>query len=81
MMDAFAGGFFDLLSFLVGLLPSVDLPDVAGGLQSALGGLLGYLNWFFPVGSALSVTAAWASALLLYNAYLIVVGWVKTFKS
>lgn len=76
------GGLFDLITLLVGLLPKVEYPDVSGTLSSSgLGSVVGCLNWFIPVGQMLTVTTAWAAALLAYNAYRVFSGWLKAFKS
>lgn len=76
------GGLFDLLILLVGLLPSIEYPDVASTLTSSgFNSVVGYLNWFIPVGQMLGITTAWAAAVLAYNAYRIFSGWLKAFKS
>lgn len=73
-------GVFSLLTLLVGLLPSFNWPDLAGTLTGAgISQYVGYLNWFFPVGTALSITVAWATALLAYNAWLFFSGWLRLF--
>lgn len=38
---------------------------------------LGYLNWFFPVGTCLKIMAAWLTAVGLFYLYSIVMRWVK----
>lgn len=73
-------GVFGLLTLLVGLLPSFSWPDLAGTLSATgVSQYVGYLNWFFPVGTALSITVAWATALLAYNAWLFFSGWLRLF--
>lgn len=75
------GGLFDAIGFIAGLLPSFDPPDIAGMLSaSGIGQYVGYLNWFFPVGLALTVTGLWAAAVLAYNAFLAFTNWLKSFK-
>lgn len=77
---ALVTGIFGLLTLLVGLLPSFSWPDLAGSLSAAgISQFVAYLNWFFPVGTALSITVAWAAALLAYNAWLFFSGWLKFF--
>lgn len=73
-------GLFAVLNFLISLLPSFAWPDLAGAMSSAgVSEFIGYLNWFFPVGQALTITTAWATALLAYNAYLFFADWLKFF--
>ena len=38
---------------------------------------LGWLNWFFPVGSCLTVMAAWLVAVGLFYLYSILMRWLK----
>jgi len=38
---------------------------------------LGWLNWFFPVGSCLKVMLAWLGAVGLFYLYSIAMRWVK----
>lgn len=38
---------------------------------------LGYLNWFIPVRSILTVLAAWLGSIALFYMYSIVMRWVK----
>lgn len=70
-----------LIGGLFSLLPSFDPPDIAGMLSgSGIGQYLGYLNWFFPVGLALTVTGLWAAAVLAYNVFMAFMNWLKGFK-
>ena len=85
MFEAFVnfvgGGLFDLLGGIFSFLPQFDPPDVAGMVASSgVGQYLGYLNWFFPVGLALTVTGLWAAAVLAYNIFLAFTNWLKSFK-
>ena len=38
---------------------------------------LGYLNWFFPIGEAITITFAWLTAISLYYTYMAVLRWLK----
>lgn len=38
---------------------------------------LGWLNWFFPVGSCLTVMAVWLVAVGLFYLYSILMRWLK----
>lgn len=41
---------------------------------------MGYINWFLPIGAAISVLEAWLSAILLFYLYSIVLRWVKAIQ-
>lgn len=67
-----------LVSLLFSLLPTYDWPDLAGYLTSSgLYVYFGYLNWFFPIGLALSITFGWISALIIYKLVMIFLDWLK----
>lgn len=72
-------GLFQLLNWLLGLLPTYDYPDLSVYL-SGFSQYLGNLNWFVPVGTIAAITAAWAVAILVYNVFLIFSGWLKSFR-
>lgn len=38
---------------------------------------LGYLNWFIPVRSILTIMAAWLAAITLFYVYSVVARWIK----
>ena len=51
LATALIAAIFAVLTFLVGLMPTFDWPDLASYiLGSGASVYLGWLNWFFPVG-------------------------------
>lgn len=38
---------------------------------------LGYLNWFFPIGDALTVMAAWLTVIVTYYTYSVILRWMR----
>lgn len=72
-------GLFQLLSWLLSLLPDYDWPDLAAYL-SGFSSYLANLNWLVPVGTLASLTLAWAVAVLGYNVFLVFSSWLKSFK-
>lgn len=81
IVDFIGGGLFGLLSGLLGLLPTFDVPDIwSMVVDSGASQWLGWLNWLFPVGTAIGITVAWASCLLFYNVYLAFVSWLHNLK-
>lgn len=38
---------------------------------------LGYLNWFFPIGPALKIMAAWLTVVGTYYMYSVLLRWLK----
>ena len=38
---------------------------------------LGYLNWFFPIGDAISITAAWLTVVGTWYSWQVLLRWLK----
>lgn len=73
------GLIISLLTLFFSLLPSFDWPDLAGYLTSSgLSTFFGYLNWFFPVGLALTITVGWIAALVAFKLVTMFVSWLKS---
>lgn len=55
---------------LIGLLPTSPFPSIIAELGDVP--YLGYLNWFFPVGTILGILSLWVTAIIAYYA----VSWI-----
>lgn len=64
--------------FLAGVLSKLPLSPFAETI-SALGSMpfLGYLNWFFPIGTFLKIGSAWLAAIGVYYLYSVIARWIK----
>lgn len=49
---------------LIGLLPDSPFPAIIEQIGELP--MIGYINWFFPVGTALGILASWGSAILVF---------------
>ena len=38
---------------------------------------LGYLNWFFPIGPAIKITATWLTVITTYFTWSVLLRWLK----
>lgn len=38
---------------------------------------LGYLNWFFPIGEAITITATWLTVIVTWYTWQVVLRWLK----
>ena len=38
---------------------------------------LGYLNWFFPIGPALKITATWLTVITTWYTWQVLLRWLK----
>lgn len=39
--------------------------------------VLGYLNYFVPIGEMIAITEAWLTAIIIFYAYQLVLRWIK----
>lgn len=71
--------FFQLLQrfakMVVDLLPSSPFRGFINNFQAP--DYLGWVNWFFPVGTCLTILSAWLTAISLFYFYSILARWVK----
>lgn len=83
MLDVLLGlgrGFLDLLG---GLLPTFDASQYVQITEGMTTGI-GWLNWLFPLGDALTVTGIWLGAIsviILAKVVLYVVNQVQPWRS
>lgn len=74
-MDFFTNIWTGVKEFLLGILPTSPFTDVIASLESLP--FLGYLNWFFPVGTCLHIFSLWLAAYGIYLLYSIILRWAK----
>ena len=67
--------FGDLLKTVLPRSPFTDFIASMGSLPG-----LGWLNWFFPVGTCLRILSAWLVAYGVYLVYSIILRWIKAVK-
>lgn len=42
--------------------------------------ILGWLNWFFPVGACVKILAVWVTCVMTYYIYTVVLRWLKVIE-
>ena len=60
---------------LISVLPTSPFQGFISYLSSVP--YLGYINWFIPMGTIISITVTWTTAIGLYYLYSIVMRWIK----
>lgn len=58
--------------------PFVMLDDML--LNDYWGDLLGFVNWFIPFGTFISITETWLTGVAVYYVYQIALRWVKVIE-
>lgn len=62
----------DLIYQILPLSPFAPYLDQMAGLP-----YLGYLNWFFPIGQALTITATWLTVIATWYSWQVLLRWLK----
>jgi len=68
----------DILAAVLILLPDSPFADVE--IAPEIRELLGYVNYFVPVGAMLGIGAGWLAAIGIYYLYQTILRWAKTIK-
>lgn len=68
----------DILSVVLLLLPDSPFADVE--IPTEVKELLGYVNYFVPVGAMLGIGTGWLTAIGIYYLYQTILRWAKTIK-
>ncbi len=82
MLKNFWNGIVDIVNNIVSavlvLLP--DSPFANIEIPDEVTQILGYVNYFVPIGAMLAIAAAWLSAIGIYYLVQTILRWAKTIK-
>lgn len=81
--DTILNGLIDILSVFISLLPDSPFRKYLSFAEISVSGhsfdeLLGYLNYFIPFGTCVSIFELWLVAVIAYYAYDIIVNTTKS---
>lgn len=68
----------NIVSAVLVLLP--DSPFANIEIPEEVTQILGYVNYFVPIGAMLAIAAAWLSAISIYYLVQTILRWAKTIK-
>ena len=68
----------DILAAVMVLLP--DSPFANIQIPNEVRQILGYVNYFVPIGAMLGIGTGWLSAIGIYYLYQTILRWAKTIK-
>lgn len=68
----------EIINFVVLLLP--DSPFANIEISPEVIKILGYVNYFVPVGAMLGIGTSWLTAIGIYYLYQTILRWAKTVK-
>lgn len=68
----------DIANAIVLLLPDSPFKDIQ--IPSDVKEIMGYVNYFVPIGAMLTIGASWLTAIGVYYLYQTILRWAKTIK-
>ncbi len=68
----------DILAAVLILLPDSPFADI--DIPYEIRQILGYVNYFVPVGAMLAIATGWLAAIGIYYLYQTILRWAKTIK-
>lgn len=71
IFDLIVGGLLSLVTFLMGLFPSINADDFIFEAPEGVKEALGALNWFVPVSDIMAVFGIWITLVLVANAVIV----------
>jgi hypothetical protein len=79
-MDGLTQGVYNVIEGALSILPDSPFQFLYSYSNSVIGEWLGWLNWFIPVNSFVSILAAWCSAILVWYVIQIILRWAKAIE-
>ncbi|WP_304964112.1 hypothetical protein [uncultured Muribaculum sp.] len=68
----------DILAAVMVLLPDSPFSNIQ--IPNEVRQILGYVNYFVPIGAMLAIGTGWLSAIGIYYLYQTILRWAKTIK-
>jgi len=74
-LNSFISGTGDVLAGVIAFLP--HSPFTAYMNLSLNNTILGYINWFIPIGTFIAILEAWIAAIAIWYIIQIILRWLK----
>lgn len=66
---------------IISIFPASPFQPLINSLKgSAVAEVLGYVNWFIPIGTMLGILAGWLACIAAYYVYQIILRWIKVIE-
>lgn len=78
MFDSLTSGLVTLALNIINVFPASPIqPLIASLRSSAVADLLGFVNWFVPIGTMLGILTGWLACVAAYYVYQILLRWIR----
>lgn len=79
-MDGLTNAVYNAIEAALSILPDSPFKFLSDYSTSPVGQWLGYLNWFIPINTFLSIVQLWLAAILIYYVIQIILRWAKAIE-
>jgi hypothetical protein len=76
-MEGLTAGVYNVIEGALSMLPDSPFRFLYSYSNSVVGEWLGWLNWFIPVNSFVSILTAWCAAILIWYVIAIILRWAQ----
>lgn len=81
MFDALSAALVSLALRIINFFPSSPLQPLIRSMSDPdITAILGYVNWFVPIGTMLGVLTGWLACIAAYYVYQIILRWIKVIE-
>ena len=78
MFDTLTSGLVTLALNIISVFPASPIQPLLASLRSsAVSELLGFVNWFVPIGTMLGILSGWLACVAAYYVYQILLRWIR----
>lgn len=81
MFDSLTNGLVSLGMRIISIFPESPLQPLIQSLRgSGVADVLGYVNWFVPIGTMIGILTGWLACIAAYYVYQIILRWIKVIE-
>lgn len=81
MFDTLTDGLVSLGLRVISIFPESPLQPLIQSLEgSTVAEVLGYVNWFVPMGTMIGILTGWLACIAAYYVYQIILRWIKVIE-
>lgn len=78
MFDSLTSALITLALNIISVFPASPIQPLLASLRSsAVSEILGFVNWFVPVGTMLGILSGWLACVAAYYVYQILLRWIR----
>ena len=81
MFDSLTNGLVSLGLRIISIFPESPLQPLIQSLKgSSVAEVMGYVNWFVPIGTMIGILTGWLACIAAYYVYQIILRWIRVIE-